>query len=94
MLCAGAGGGATGSCVWPGQLPQARPAYDPLPSGYLGSIYGHPIIQGHAPEGAPPSDAGGVWNIKEGAYRPPRGGKWIYRPAGPNGFAGTWTYLP
>jgi hypothetical protein len=94
MICAGAGGGATGSCMSPSQMPQARPAYDSLPHGYLGSIYGHPIIQGQPPVGAPPSDAGGVWNMKDGTYRPPRGGKWAYRHGGANGFEGTWVYAP
>jgi hypothetical protein len=94
MICAGAGGGATGTCMWPTQLPHPRPAYDALPRGYLGSIYGHPIIQGQAPAGAPSSDRGGVWDMKDGTYRPPRGGKWAYRPAGANGFGGAWVYSP
>ena len=92
MMCAGAGNGAIGSCVW--AEPPPHPAYDPLPEGYLGSIYGQPIIQGVPPSAAPPSDAGGVWDMKDGTYRPPRGGRWIYRPAGPGGFSGSWTYLP
>ncbi len=46
MICAGAGGGATGTCLWPNQLGQPHPAYDPLPAGYLGSIYGQPIDSG------------------------------------------------
>jgi hypothetical protein len=94
MICAGAGGGATGSCMWPGQMPRPRPAYDPLPKGYLGSIYGHPIIQWQPPAGAPPSDAGGVWNMKDGTYRPPRGGTWAYRRGGSDAFEGTWVYAP
>jgi len=92
MICAGAGGGATGTCLSPSQFPEPRHAYDPLPPGYLGSIYGHPIIQGRAPAGASPSDSGGVWDMKDGTYRPPRGGKWAYRPGGANGFDGTWVY--
>ncbi len=94
MICAGAGGGATGTCLWPNQLPRARPAYDPLPGGYLGSIYGHPMVQGRPPAGAPQSDAGGTWSTKDGSYRPPRGGRWSYRPGGANGFAGSWVYTP
>jgi len=78
----------------PGALPQPRIATDLLPKGYLGSIYGHPIIQGQPPTGAPSSDAGGSWDMKTGSYRPPRGGQWVYRPAGANGFAGVWVYLP
>jgi hypothetical protein len=77
----------------PGQVREPRrPAYDPLPQGYLGSIYGHPIIKGQPPAGAPAADAGGVW--EGGTYRPPRGGKWVYRPAGTNGFEGAWAYVP
>lgn len=94
MICSGAGGGATGSCMAPGDMPKPRMAHDPLPAGYLGSIYGHPIIQGRQPAGAPPSDAGGVWDIKNGSYVPPRGGKWVYRRGGPAGFDGTWVYIP
>jgi hypothetical protein len=94
MICAGAGGGATGSCNVAQPDAPARPAYDPLPHGYVGSIYGHPIIQGQPPAGAPPSDAGGVWDMKDGTYRPPRGGKWAYRHGGANGFEGTWIYAP
>jgi hypothetical protein len=78
----------------PSQLPRPRIAYDALPKGYLGSIYGHPIVQGEPPAGAPPSDKGGLWDMKAGTYRPPRGGKWVYRPGGANGFAGAWVYLP
>jgi hypothetical protein len=94
MICAGAGGGATGTCMWPNQMRKPRPAYDPVPRGYLGSIYGQPVIQGQPPAAAPPSDAGGMWNMKDGSYSPPRGGKWYYRPAGANGFAGAWVYTP
>ena len=94
MMCVGAGGGATGHCMLLSQMPQPRRAYDPLPPGYLGSIYGHPIIQGQAPAGAPPSDAGGVWSMKDGTYRPPRGGKWAYRRGGADGFEGAWVYTP
>jgi hypothetical protein len=94
MICAGAGGGATGSCLWPQQLPRPHMAYDPLPKGYLGSIYGQPMVPGQPPAGAPQSDAGGTWDMKTGTYRPPRGGKWSYRPGGANGFGGTWVYVP
>jgi hypothetical protein len=94
MICAGAGGGATGTCLWPNQLHQPHPAYDPLPGGYMGSIYGQPVIQGRPPAGAPASDSGGTWDLADGTYRPPRGGKWHYRPGGANGFAGTWVYSP
>ncbi len=78
----------------PTQLPRPRIAYDALPRGYLSSIYGHPIVQGEPPAGAPPSDKGGVWDMKSGTYSPPRGGKWVYEPAGANGFAGAWVYVP
>lgn len=78
----------------PSQLPHPRIAYDALPKGYLGSIYGHPIVQGEPPAGARPSDKGGVWDMKRGTYRPPRGGKWVYQPGGANGFAGAWVYFP
>lgn len=76
----------------PSQLPQARPAYDPIPKGYLGSIHGYPIVQGQPPAGAPPSDAGGVWDMKDGTYRPPRGGKWAFQAGGMDRFGGTWVY--
>ncbi len=75
-------------------MPHPRPAYDPLPKHYLGAIYGHPVVQGQPPPGAPPADRGGVWDLKQGVYRPPRGGQWSYHPAGPTGFDGTWTYSP
>jgi hypothetical protein len=94
MICAGAGGGAMGTCISPSRLTPPRIAHDALPKGYLGSIYGHPIVQGEPPTGAPPSDEGGVWDMKTGTYRPPRGGKWVYRPGGTNGFTGAWVYLP
>lgn len=94
MICAGAGGGATGTCQGLNQLQDRRPAYDPLPARYLGSIYGQPIIQGQPPSGTPSSDDGGTWDMKDGSYRPPRGGKWHYRPGGADGFAGTWVYTP
>jgi hypothetical protein len=80
--------------MFPIQVPPPRPAYDPLPKGYLGSIYGQPLVQGEPPVGAPSSDAGGVWSMKDGSYRPPRGGKWVYRPGGPSGFSGAWIYVP
>ena len=72
----------------PSQLPQPHIAHDALPKGYLGAIYGHPIVQGEPPADAPRSDMGGVWNMKEGTYRPPRGGKWMIVLAEPTALPG------
>jgi sterol desaturase/sphingolipid hydroxylase (fatty acid hydroxylase superfamily) len=63
----------------------------------LGDILALPLLGGlhHlSTSGFEFSVGTGVWDMKGGTYRPPRGGKWVYQPGGANGFAGAWVYLP